>query len=158
MLTLLHKLCNWHAESLWAKSRLTAIHSYLNSAQSWLQFLGLCMSIHILWIDHSLRPSKISEPFHYHSCPVTWCSIKVENAQITTKLLQGRREKLLFQNVLIPFFIYGSVLGRIVREPTHEWSQDASLFAHTGGDHVFFSGQSIFQMSQTVGRGLQQRK
>jgi len=63
----------------------------------------------------------------------------LENARIITKLVLDRWEKLLLQNVLIPFFFHGSVSGQnserespdpwMKRNPTNGWSQDFSLLA-----------------------------
>jgi len=56
----------------------------------------------------------------------------MDNTGIITKLLLDCLEKLPFQDVLIPFFIHDSVLAQLFwlkSNPTHGWSQDASLFS-----------------------------
>ena len=58
----------------------------------------------------------------------------LEKALFVTKLFLDGWEKLLSEDVLVPFFIDGCVLVSeptplAESNPTHEWSQDALLLA-----------------------------
>ena len=104
----------------------------------------------------------VHEPLSYHFCLMVRCSIMLEKAFILTKLFLEGWEKLLPEDVLVPFFIHGCVLRQncvsplpwLRSNPTHEWSQDALLLAA----HLAFSGQAFFRMPQTIGKGIHQRK
>ena len=61
----------------------------------------------------------------------------LEKALFVTKLFLDGWEKLLSEDVLVPFFIHGCVLVQncvsplpwLRSNPTHEWSQDALMLA-----------------------------
>ena len=50
------------------------------------------------------------EPLSYHFCLMARCSIMLEKALFITKLFLDGWEKLLWEDVLVPFFIHGCVL------------------------------------------------
>ena len=50
------------------------------------------------------------EPLSYHFCLMARCSIVLEKALFVTKLFLDGWEKLLSEDVLVPFFIHGCVL------------------------------------------------
>lgn len=87
-----------------------------------------------------------------HSCLIRariclLTGIMVENAQLITKSSLSGWVKLLSENVLIAFFAHGMLLSRIVSDeeiPLMDTRTQDSV-------HLFLSGKSIFQISQTVG-------
>ena len=96
------------------------------------------------------------------------CSIMLEKALFIIKLFLD--EKLLSEDVLVPFFIHGCVLRQ-----NCEWAHSLGWEAtpHMNGlrmlycwhdtglivcTHLFFSGQAFFWMPQIIGKGIHQRK
>ena len=146
------------------------------SARSWcgLLFVGFCLSTPFLRIDHrfsmGLRSGPriqnvnvmISEPLHY-GAPSCW---EMDHDQIAPGLLGevalwGRYNSVLDSWQCFWTELWVSPLPWMWSNLTHRWSQDAPLLARHrthGSVHLFYFGQSIFQMSQTVRRGLHQRK
>ena len=60
------------------------------------------------------------EPLSYHFCLMARCSIMLKKALFVTKLFLDGWEKLLLEDVLVPFFIHGCVLPLAEKQP-HTW-------------------------------------
>ena len=144
-------------DNLWASACLLAFWG-LTTGSLWNWGPGSCLATDPKFQCNGLRATSLV---------LLLCDMMLENARIITKLLLDRWKKSLLQDILVSFFIHGSVFGQnYERAHSLGWKatphMDGLRMLHcwhnTGLMVAFTFEQSIFQMSQTVWKELHQRK
>ena len=147
--------------NLWASACPLAFWG-LTTGSLWDWDPGSCLATDPKFQCNNLRATSLSlllcDTVLHHAGKCT--DHRTAHGLLEEVSLAGRFDTILYSWQCFWAELWESPLPWLKSNPTHGWSQDASLLARHrthGSVHLFFSEQSIFQMSQTVRRELQRK-